>query len=139
MLTRRKTLILGAATGAAALLPTTVAAARTWQDIIADFTGGTEPDEGGITITAPEIAENGNAVPITVAAPGATEIVMVATDNPSPGIGRFRFLEGAGAAMVATRVRLGGTQDILAVARFADGRLTQTRVEVNVTVGGCAD
>jgi len=137
MLTRRKTLILGAAGCAAALLPATMAAARTWQDIIADFTAGTEPEEGGITITAPEIAENGNAVPVTVEAPGATEIVMVATDNPTPGIGTFRFREGAGAAMVATRIRLGGTQDILAVARFPDGRLGKARVEVKVTIGGC--
>jgi len=137
MLTRRKTLILGAATGAAALLPATTVAASTWQDIIADFTGGAEPGEGGITITAPEIAENGNAVPVTVEAPGATEIVMVATDNPTPGIGRFRFMEGAGAAMFATRIRLGGTQDILAVARFPDGRLAKAQVEVKVTIGGC--
>jgi sulfur-oxidizing protein SoxY len=137
MLTRRHTLALGAATGAAALLPAAVASARTWQDIITEFTGGAEPEEGGVIITAPEIAENGNAVPVTVEAPGATEIVLVATDNPTPGIGKFRFMEASGAALVATRIRLGGTQDILAVARFPDGRLAKAQVEVKVTIGGC--
>ncbi len=50
---------------------------------------------------------------------------------------RVRFLEAAGLAMVATRVRLGETQDIIAVAKFPDGRLTKTQVEVKVTIGGC--
>jgi sulfur-oxidizing protein SoxY len=137
MLTRRHTLKAGLATGAAVALLPAAARARSWSDILDEFTGGVEPGEGGIFITAPEIAENGNAVPVTVDAPGATEIVLVATDNPTPGIGRFRFMEAAGSSMVATRIRLGGTQDIVAVARFPDGRLTKAQVEVKVTIGGC--
>ena len=137
MLTRRHTLVAGLATGAAAALLPAVAGARTYRDILDEFTAGVEPAEGGVFITAPEIAENGNAVPVTVEAPGATEIVLVATNNPTPGIGHFRFMEAAGAALVATRIRLGGTQDIIAVARFPDGRLAKAQVEVKVTIGGC--
>jgi len=137
MPTRRRVLILGAAACAAGTLPAAQAAALTWQEALDAFTGGAEPEAGGVTITAPEIAENGQAVPIAVEAPGASEILVLNTRNPEPGVARVRFLEGAGAAMIATRVRLGETQDIIAVARFPDGRLAKAQVEVKVTIGGC--
>lgn len=137
MPTRRRVLILGAAACAAGTIPAAQATALTWQEALADFTGGAEPGAGGVTITAPEIAENGQAVPIAVEAPGASEILVLNTRNPEPGVARVRFLEAAGAAMIATRVRLGETQDIIAVARFPDGRLAKAQVEVKVTIGGC--
>ena len=136
-LTRRHVVAIGAAAGLAAYLPASQASARTWEDILNEFTGGATPEEGGVTITAPEIAENGNAVPVTIDAPGASEIVLVATNNPTPGIAKFRFMEASGASMVATRIRLGSTQDIIAVAKFPDGRLAQAKTEVKVTIGGC--
>ena len=137
MLTRRETMILAGATGAAVALPALPALAITHAEILADFAGGVEPQDGGVTITAPEIAENGQAVPVTVAAPGATELILVNTLNPTPAIFRARFHEAAGSAMLATRIRLGETQDIIAYARFPDGRLGKAQVEVKVTIGGC--
>jgi sulfur-oxidizing protein SoxY len=137
MPTRRQTLVLGLAAAAAAGLPAGPLAARTFQDILDEFAAGATPQGGGITIDAPEIAENGQAVPVTVSAPGATEIVFVNTKNPTPGLARVRFMEAAGTAMVATRIRLGETQDVIAMARFPDGRIAMTRTEVKVTIGGC--
>lgn len=137
MLTRRATLLMAGAAGVLAMFPALPAAARTHADILAEFAGTAAIEDGGVTITAPEIAENGMAVPVAVAAPGATEIILVNTRNPSPAVFRARFHEAAGSAMLATRIRLGETQDIIAYARFPDGRVGKAQVEVKVTIGGC--
>lgn len=137
MLTRRSTLALGAGATAAAVLPFAPAHAQGWEQVLAEFTGGAEPGEGGITLTAPELAENGAAVPVAVEAPGASEILLLATENPLPVVGRFRFGPASGAAGIATRIRLGSSQEIVALARMADGGVTSARAFVDVTVGGC--
>lgn len=138
MLTRRDTLAIGLGASALALLPAVVFAdAEAAEAAITAYTGGAALADTGVTITAPEIAENGNTVPIQIDAPGATEIVIIATGNPTPNVGRFTFGEGAGNAMIATRIRLGRTQDVVAVAKLADGSFASTRVEVKVTIGGC--
>lgn len=138
MLTRRDTLAIGLGASALAALPVTASADTEAADAaIAEFTGGADVAEGGVMITAPEIAENGNTVPVSISAEGATEIALFSTGNPLPGIGRFAFGAGAGSSMVATRIRLGRTQDIVAVAKMADGSFASARVEVKVTIGGC--
>ena len=134
--TRRDTLILGAAAGAAAALPSAVAAAGTVEEAIAAFTGGAAPGEGGVDISAPEIAENGNTVPIEVSAEGAAEILVLAAGNPSPGVATFKFGKMAVPA-ASTRIRLAGTQDVMAVAKMQDGSFRQASRTVKVTIGGC--
>ena len=136
MLTRRDTLAIGLGASALAALPLT-ASATPVDDAVAAFTGGAAVAEGGVTITAPESAENGNTVPISVEAAGATEIMLIATGNPTPNVGRFVFGPGSGSSMVATRIRLGRTQDVMAIAKMADGSYASTAVEVKVTIGGC--
>ncbi|MCW1933387.1 thiosulfate oxidation carrier protein SoxY [Pararhodobacter zhoushanensis] len=136
MLTRRDTLAIGLGASAVAMLPV-AAAATPVDDAIAAYTGGAAIAEGGVTITAPEIAENGNTVPITIEAPGAVEIMLIATGNPTPNVGKFTFGPGSGAPMIATRMRLGRTQDVLAIAKMEDGSFASTAVEVKVTIGGC--
>ena len=78
------------------------------------------PGEGGLTLTAPEIAENGNTVPIAVDAPGAVAIAIFAAGNPTPKVVTFNFGPLAGSQSATTRIRLAGTQDVIAVAQ--DGR-----------------
>lgn len=135
--TRREALLVGlGALAAAAMLPR-IALAATTEERIAEFTGGGAVGEGGITLTAPEIAENGNTVPISVDAPGATAILILATDNPSPEVGTFNFGPLAASQKVATRIRLAKTQDVTAIARMADGSFVQASQEVKVTIGGC--
>jgi sulfur-oxidizing protein SoxY len=128
-------LVLGLSAAGAALLPLRAVAAV--EDNIAAFTGGAAVGEGGITLTAPEIAENGNTVPISVSAPGAVSIMILASGNPNPAVGTFNF----GALMpkqeASTRIRLAGTQNLIAVAKMADGSFVQTSREVKVTIGGC--
>lgn len=135
-ITRRDALVIGAG-GIAALALTPAALASAADDAIAAFTGGAAPAEGGVEIKAPEIAENGNVVPIEVNAPGAEEIIVLAPGNPAPDIFSVTFGPAAGAQRLSTRARLAKTQDVTAVARMADGSFKMAKRTVKVTVGGC--
>ena len=115
----------------------TLAFASTTEDAIAAFTGGADVGEGGVTLNAPEIAENGNTVPIDVIAPGAVSVLLLADGNPQPGIATFNFGPLNPTQTAATRVRLAKTQNVVAVAKMADGSFTKTQAAVKVTIGGC--
>ena len=132
---RRDTLVLGLGAAVATVLPFRALAAA--DEAIAAFTGGADTGEGGITLTAPEIAENGNTVPIEVSAPGAASIIVLAAGNPTPGVATFHFGELAGDQAASTRIRLGGTQDVIAIAKMADGSFVRASSTVKVTIGGC--
>ncbi|WP_299373236.1 thiosulfate oxidation carrier protein SoxY, partial [uncultured Kiloniella sp.] len=107
------------------------------EDVIAEFTGGAEIGAGDIELTAPEIAENGNTVPIGVSSNGATEIMVLALGNPTPKVATFKFGELAASRSASTRIRLAGTQDVVAIAKLADGSFVQASSTVKVTIGGC--
>ena len=134
-LTRRDALALGLGATAASFLPFRAIASA--DEAIAEFTGGAVPGTDGLTLTAPEIAENGNTVPISVDAPGAESIAIFATGNPTPKVVTFNFGPLAGSQSATTRMRLAGTQDVVAVAKMADGSFVQTSALVKVTIGGC--
>lgn len=133
--TRRETLAIGAGAALAAALPGAVMAAGETE--IEAFTGGASVGTGGVTLTAPEIAENGNTVPIEVDAPGATEILVLALGNPTPPVAQFKFGALAGDQSASTRIRLAGTQEVIAIAKMADGSFVQDVKTVKVTIGGC--
>lgn len=135
-LSRRKALVLALGSVAAAAIPMSAFAAV--DEAVAAFTGGAEVGTGaGITLTAPEIAENGNTVPVAVDAPGAVAIMILAAGNPTPGVATFNFGEAAGAHMASTRMRLSKTQDVIAIAKMPDGSFIRASSEVKVTIGGC--
>ena len=103
-----------------------------------------EAKAGKVKITAPEIAENGNAVPVTVAvespmtAASYVKAVHVAADgNPNPGVASFSFTPACGKCEVQFRLRLAQTQNIVAVVEMSDGSLWTAQQEVKVTIGGC--
>ena len=79
---RRNVLALGSGTLAAATLTGLPAFASVTDDMIAEFTGGSATASGALTLTAPEIAENGNTVPIEITAPGAVAVTVFADGNP---------------------------------------------------------
>jgi sulfur-oxidizing protein SoxY len=148
-LTRRQTLALsvGAAAFAAAA---SLRAGPAWADAAAtearmmDFTGGKAPEPGKVTLTAPEIAENGNTVPISVSVDApvsggvhVTQIMILAEDNPNPGVVTFNFTPLSGEASAATRMRLARTQKVIAVAKMSDGSALMDAKLVKVTIGGC--
>ena len=133
--TRRDTLLMAIGSAFAAVVPFKVFA-NAEADITA-FTGGAELGSEGITLIAPEIAENGNTVPIEVDAPGAVAIMVLAAGNPTPAVGTFKFGPLSGAQMASTRIRLAGTQDVIAIAQMPDGSFAKASQEVKVTIGGC--
>ncbi len=137
-LTRRQAMALGASGAALLLLPrAALAAGDAVQEAIMAFTGGATPTEGGIDLGTPEIAENGNTVPVEVSAEGATDIVLLATANPNPGVVTFHFGALAGSSAASTRIRLAKTQDVLAIAKMGDGSFRMASRTVKVTIGGC--
>jgi len=136
-LTRRDTLAIGAGAAVAAALPVASFAGSHAGDAIAAFTGGADAAEGGVSLTAPEIAENGNTVPVSVDAPGAVAVALFATGNPSPDVMTATFGELAASQSMSTRIRLAGTQDVVAVAKMADGSFAKASATVKVTIGGC--
>jgi len=136
-LTRRDTLAIGAGAVAVAALPASAFAASHGGDAWAAFTGGADVADGGVSLTAPEIAENGNTVPVSVDAPGAVAVAIYATGNPDPAVMTANFGPLAASQSISTRIRLAGTQDVVAVAKMADGSFTKTAATVKVTIGGC--
>ncbi|MBW4709143.1 thiosulfate oxidation carrier protein SoxY [Roseobacter sp. YSTF-M11] len=134
-LTRRNAILMGSGAILAAGLPL-----RAWavgEEAIAAFTGGAPVGEGDITLTAPEIAENGNTVPIEVSSGSASEIMVLALGNPTPSVATFKFGKLAGSRAASTRIRLAGTQDVVAIAKLEDGSFVQAKATVKVTIGGC--
>ena len=111
---------------------------------IMEFTGGKKPETGKITLTAPEIAENGNTVPVSVEVESAMtdgdlveSVLLVADGNPNPDVATFHFTAMSGTAAATTRMRLAKTQNVIAVAKMADGSVFMDKKEVKVTIGGC--
>lgn len=136
-LTRRQALITALSAAAVAGILPRSASAQSLEDAMAAFTGGAETSEGGIIITAPEIAENGNTVPVEVEAEGAARITIFAAGNPNPGVVTFAFGPLAAVSRASTRIRLAETQDVVVVAEMADGSYQMAAQEVKVTIGGC--
>ena len=136
--TRRQAMALGAGGIAFAALPAlpALAAGQSVDEAIMAFTGGVTPAEAGVDLATPEIAENGNTVPVRVSAKGTSAILVLAAGNPSPGVATFHFGPLA-AAYGSTRIRLAKTQDVVAVAKLADGSFGMARATVKVTIGGC--
>jgi sulfur-oxidizing protein SoxY len=112
--------------------------------LIEKFTGGKKPMEGKVKLDLPEIAENGNTVPMTVmvdspmtADSHVTDVLVVADGNPHAGVATFHFSPASGVAEANTRVRLAKTQNVIAIAKMNDGSLYVAKKEVKVTIGGC--
>ena len=140
------TLSVGAAIGVVAGMRSGPAAASA-EDTMAkvmEFSGGSEPAMGTITLDAPEIAENGNTVPVSVSVDSpmtaddyVESIVIYAEGNPSPDVITFNFTPMSGEASATTRMRLAKTQNVIAVAKTNTGQVFMDKKEVKVTIGGC--
>jgi sulfur-oxidizing protein SoxY len=146
-ITRRQILFVGAAAIAAAALGQTATpafAANNLDEMAKKFTGGAAPVEGKVKLDLPEIAENGNTVPITVSvdspmtdADYVKEVIVLADGNPNAGIATFHFNPASGVAEANTRIRLANTQNIVAIAKTNDGKFYTAKKQVKVTIGGC--
>ena len=136
-ISRRRILAVGSAGLVVTLLPLPASAATEADELIARFTDGATPGEGPLTITAPQIAENGNAVGVEVECPGAKSICILAPANPNPEVCTVHFGPLAGSHRLSTRIRMAETMDVIALAEMEDGSFVQASARVRVTIGGC--
>jgi sulfur-oxidizing protein SoxY len=91
-----------------------------------------------VTLTAPDIAENGAVVPIGAAVCAARRqaLVFLVEKNPTTLAGSFELTDAVESS-VATRVKMAQTSNVFAVAMLGDGRTLFAKKEVKVTLGGC--
>ena len=145
----RRDFVLGASSAAAfigllGMGASSAVAEITWQEAMKKAIGGATPAEGKISLTLPEIAENGNTVPFSIAIESpmtdkdyVKTVHVFATGNPRPDVGTFMFTPASGKAEMSSRMRLGKTQDVIAVAEMSDGKFYMAKRLVKVTIGGC--
>ena len=145
--TRRQAMAIGAGTIVATIIGASVVPAFAANDsdaLLKKFTGGKAPTEGRVKLDLPEIAENGNTVPMTVTVESpmteqsyVTSVLVLADGNPNGGVATFHFSPASGVAEANTRIRLAATQNIVAVAKMNDGSFFTASTQVKVTIGGC--
>ncbi|MGZ5035202.1 MAG: thiosulfate oxidation carrier protein SoxY [Usitatibacter sp.] len=114
--------------------------------LLMQVTGGAAPVESGVEIVLPQIAENGNSVPlrVRVASPMTPEdhvkaIHIFAERNPRPLVATFHLGPQSGRAEITTRVRLAGTQKVRALAELSGNRFVLGSADVLVTAAACLD
>lgn len=135
-----------AAAGAGLLTPTAVLAAwpekafeaKSMNDVLNSLLGTTKSSKSGdITIKAPEIAENGAVVPITVSTKKSKveSIVVLVEKNDLPLACSFNLGSNT-EGFIKTRVKMGKTSNLTAIIK-SGGKLFSKSREVKVTIGGC--
>ncbi len=114
--------------------------------LIRAVVGDAAPKSGRIRITLPQLAENGNSVPLELnvdspmtEAEHVRSLHVFAERNPRPLIASFHLGPHAGRARVTTRIRLAGSQRVVAIAVLSDGSAWSNEVEVVVTSAACLD
>ncbi len=114
-------------------------AATTQADVLRalGLTGVLHSDDSRITLRAPELAENGAVVPVSVvsAAPGVQRVVLLVPRNPNLLAADF-VLSPQVLANISTRLKLAETGPVVALVQTTDGVLVTQR-EVKITIGGC--
>jgi sulfur-oxidizing protein SoxY len=91
-----------------------------------------------VTITGPDIAENGAVVPVAVATtlPGARRLLVLVEKNPAVLSAVFELNDAIEPAF-ATRVKMAQSSNVYAVVVGGDGRVFYAQKEIKVTLGGC--
>ena len=149
MQTRRQALQQGAAVAgvlaSASLLPSTAQAfnktafdAKNVADAAKAFGGNQMVESKEVTITGPDIAENGAVVPLGVATTAANvkQLLLLVEKNPSALVAMFNVTPAVEPTF-STRAKMGQSSDVYAVAITTDGMALYAKKEVKVTLGGC--
>ncbi len=112
--------------------------AKTIAESLKAYGAGAPVESKDVTITAPDIAENGAVVPMGAATslPNVKHLLIMVEKNPSALVAMFNVTDSIDAA-VSTRAKMGQSSDVYAVAIMADGKALFAKKEVKVTLGGC--
>lgn len=130
----------------AGLLPATAHAdwskaafdAKTLPEAVKALGGGTPAESRDITITGPDIAENGAVVPVgcSTSLAGVKRMALLVEKNPSVLASVFDVTDAVDANF-STRVKMGQSSNVFAVAIMNDGKVLYAVKEIKVTLGGC--
>jgi sulfur-oxidizing protein SoxY len=121
----------------AAKWPKDAFAQKTEADAIKSLYGKTPEASDKVNLDAPEIAENGAVVPISVSTtlPNVTSIAIVVSENPFPLAANYPIPPGT-APMVSNRLKMAKTSKVIALVASGDKVFSASK-DVKVTVGGC--
>ena len=149
MQTRRKTLqrsaivagllvATGLFPGMALAFNTKAFEAKTLADALKAIGAGVPQESKDVTITAPDIAENGAVVPLgaSTSLAGVKQLLILVEKNPNTLAAIFNVTDSVEASII-TRAKMGQSSDVYAVAILADGKALFAKKEVKVTLGGC--
>ena len=143
--TLRQAMALAGLLGATGLFPQYAHAftkgafeAKSVPDAVKAFGGAAPVESKDVTLTAPEIAENGAVVPMVVGSslPGVKHILLLVEKNPNALVAKFDVSDALEPSF-STRAKMGQTSDVYAVAITGDGKAYYAKKEVKVTLGGC--
>lgn len=146
MTVTRRTFVISAA--AASLLPTLNAFATVDDatQAVDKILGGRSAQVGRVTLEIPPLVENGNLVTMKVSvqspmteADYVRAVHIVAEGNPLPNVVSFFLSPRSGRAAVTTRIRLGDSQRVRAIAQLSDGSFWQGDAATLVTLAACTE
>jgi sulfur-oxidizing protein SoxY len=119
---------------------------RNFDEMIAPYVVRQPVKQGGITLSLPMLADNGHLVPLSLKVDSpmteeshVTHIYLISQRNPVPLMAMFVMGPWNGRAELSMRVRLSGTQMVVALARMSDGTFRYETQEVVVTEAACID
>lgn len=112
--------------------------AKTVAEAIKAFGGGVPVESKDVTITGPDIAENGAVVPMGVSTTlaGAKHLLLMVEKNPNALVAMFNVSDTVDTNF-STRAKMGQSSDVYAVAVMNDGKAFFAKKEIKVTLGGC--
>ena len=112
--------------------------AKNMADAVKALGGGAPTESKDVTITGPDIAENGAVVPVgcACALPGVKRLLLLVEKNPSVLAAVFDVSDAVDASF-SSRVKMGQSSNVIAVAMMADNRVLFAQKEIKVTLGGC--
>ena len=112
--------------------------AKSVNDAVKALGGGVPTESKEVTLTGPDIAENGAVVPLTVGTtlPNVKRLLLLVEKNPSALAAVFNISPDVEPSF-ATRSKMAQSSDVYAVALTTDGKAFFAKKEVKVTLGGC--
>jgi len=137
---------LASAVGALALPGAALAQADPVDPLVRALANGAPLRKGKVTLVLPQLADNGNSVPIRITvdspmtpADHVKSIHLYSERNPVPNMANFYLGPRAGKAEINSRVRLAGSQRVTAVAKLSDGSFWYDSAPIVVTLSACLD
>lgn len=112
--------------------------AKAMPELMKALGAGAPVESKEVTVQAPDIAENGAVVPVGAACalPGVKRLLILVEKNPSLLTAMFDVSDAVEPNFL-TRVKMGQSSHVIAVALMADGKVLFAQKETKVTLGGC--